>query len=73
MSLALCYACRNPVPDGATRCSQCTSHITYGGGNPNRDTSDDGFIFAAVIIVVGAVMLCTAGKWLIDSIFLWIG
>ena len=69
--MSLCFACRNTVPDGATRCPHCTSHITYGGGNPNRDTGDDGFIVAAVFIVVGAVMVCSAVKWLIDVIFRW--
>ena len=67
----LCYACRATIDNLATRCPYCTSHINHGGGNPNRDTSDDGFIAAAVFIVVGAVMVCSAVKWLIDCIFRW--
>lgn len=70
--MSMCYACRATIDSLATRCPYCTSQVeAYTGNNPNRDTSGDGFAVAAVAIVVGGVMVCSAVKWLIDVVFRW--
>jgi len=60
MSTKICYNCRSTVDWLASRCPQCTSELTLGGGGAdvNHNSGSGGNPFGAVSALMDLVGLC---------------